>query len=144
LENLISQYLKGQGLELVELIYRSEGQGSVLRILADRPEGGITLGECAVLNSRIGEILDEEDIIKERYTLEISSPGLDRPLKTRSDFLRNLNKKVTVLLREPVNEKWEYQGAVKEAKEDSVDIETDKGVVEIPLSKISKAKQAIG
>ncbi len=144
LESIISQYLKEQGLELVEFIYRREGAGRVLRILVDNSSGGISLGECARLNTQISGILDGKDIIKESYTLEVSSPGLGRPLKTRSDFLRNLNRKVTVFLREPVNAKWEFQGAIKEVKDDSLSIETDKGeVIEIPLSKISKAKQIV-
>ena len=143
LKNIIGNYLKNKGLDLVDLIYRYEGRDLFLRILADRPEGGITIEECASLNNEISEILDERDISRERYILEVSSPGLDRPLKTKNDFLRCMDKRVKFFLAEPVAGKIEPEGIICQVAEDTVYIKIGANTVAIPLSKIKKAKQNI-
>ena len=140
---IIEGYLETKGLDLVELIYRYEGRGMVLRVLTDRPEGGITLGECTLLNRQISAILEEKGLIEEGYALEVSSPGVDRPLKTKSDFLRCLNKKAHFFLNEQVAEKLEVEGNIKKVENTSLYIERDGLLLEIPLSKINKAKQIL-
>lgn len=143
LKNIIGDYLKNKGLELVDLVYRYEGRDVFLRILADRPTGGITIEECALINNEISEILDEKDILRERYILEVSSPGLGRPLKTKNDFLRCMNQELKFFLSEPVNGKIELEGIICKVSEDTVYINIDANTVEIPLSKIKKAKQTL-
>ncbi|MBC8436360.1 MAG: ribosome maturation factor RimP [Candidatus Omnitrophica bacterium] len=143
IKGLIEEFLQGKGMCLVDVICRREGGGLILRILADWPEAGITLGECAVLNREIGLILDEKDILEERYILEVSSPGLDRPLKTRSDFLRCRNKKARVFLSDFINGRLEWDGLIDKVEDQSVYIKRDKESIEIPLSKINKAKQEL-
>jgi ribosome maturation factor RimP len=143
LKNLFGEYLKAQGLDLVELIYRYEGRGLFLRILADRPEGGISMEECSRLNNEISRILEEKDILQSRYILEVSSPGLDRPLKTKSDFLRCINRKARLFLSEQVNGKIELEGIIIRAEDDSVYVDIGGESVEIPLLKLTKAKQII-
>lgn len=143
LKNLMTDYLKAQGLELIELIYRYEGKDSVLRILVDKPEGGITLDECTHLNSELSRILDEKNILQQRYILEVSSPGLDRSLLTERDFLRCINKNVRFFFSESIDGKREIQGIVRKAEKDLVYIDIDGKQFEIPLSKITKAKQII-
>jgi ribosome maturation factor RimP len=143
LDTIIRGYLTEQCLDLVELICRYEGSGLVLRIMADRPEGGITLGECASLNSQLGMILEERDIIPERYVLEVCSPGLDRPLTVKQDFVRCMNRPMRLFLREAVDGKIEIEGIVREVKEDSLVIETDAGSREVLLEKIARGKQII-
>lgn len=143
LRTLIEDFLKKQNLDLVDLIYRYEGKDLVLRVLADRPQGGITLDDCAYLNNEISRMLDEKDILQQRYILEVSSPGLDRPLKSRNDFLRCINRKVRVFLNEPINGKSELEGVITEVKDDSVYIVINKESIEVPLSKVAKAKQVI-
>lgn len=143
LKLIISDYLQGHGIELVDLIYRREGRDMMLRLAIDKPEGGITLDECAYFNRHIGQILDNKNIIEARYILEVSSPGLDRPLQTKSDFLRCMNKQVRVFLNEPVNEKIEWEGRIIKADSDSVYIEADGISIELPLAKVRKAKQII-
>ena len=100
LKDIIGNYLQGQGLDLIELIYRYGGRNLILRILVDKPEGGISLDECAHLNNEISRILDEENILQERYILEVSSPGLDRPIATKKDFQRCVNRKARFFLSE--------------------------------------------
>lgn len=143
LKFIIGDYLKNQGFDLIDLLYRYEGNALILRILADRPEGGITIDECARINTAIGSILDEKDILKERYILEVSSPGLDRPLSTKDDFLRCIGKKVKFFLGEPVDNKIELEGLVNKADDESVYIDFEGRILNISLSKITKAKQVI-
>ncbi len=143
IKGIIEDYLKNQGVELVDLIYRHEGQDLFLRILADKPEGGITLQDCAYLNRQISSLLDETELISSRYILEVSSPGLDRPLATANDFLRCLGRPVKFFLRRPIDGKLELQGKIKSAQEQEVDVEMESRSVKISLSDIAKARQII-
>jgi ribosome maturation factor RimP len=140
---LLKDYLASLNFVLVDIISRYEGKDLFLRILADRPQGGINLDECAGLNRAIGGLLDEKDIIKERYTLEVSSPGLDRPLKTREDFSRLLNKKAKFFLSEVINGKLEWDGLINKVSEESVSVATEDGMIEVPIIKINKAQLII-
>lgn len=144
LEGIIGDYLQAQGYELVELICRYEGRDLFLRVLADRPEGGITLGDCSFLNNQIGVMLDEKNLLDARYILEVSSPGLDRPLETKEDFLRCLNRRVRLFLRQAHDGKTEIEGLIKGLAGDNVVVEAEAKTIEVPLDKISKAKQVIG
>lgn len=145
LENILSEYLEIQGLDLVDLILLSEGRDLILRILVDRPQGGITLDECARLNERISNLLDEKGILQRRYILEVSSPGLDRPLKTKKDFLRCINRRARFFLNQSINGKIELEGLISKVENDSVYVylESMNEVIEIPLTNINQAKQVI-
>ncbi len=143
LRDVVGSYLKDQGLDLIDLIYRYEGRDLILRILVDKPQGGITLEECAQLNKQISNILDEKDILQTRYVLEVSSPGLDRWLKTKSDFRRCINRRVRFFLNEAISGKMEWEGIINKVEDDAVCIDTDDKIIEIPLLKIIKAKQVI-
>ncbi|MBN1914231.1 MAG: ribosome maturation factor RimP [Candidatus Omnitrophica bacterium] len=141
LRGIVSGYLESVGLELVDLIYRYEGRDLFLRILADKPLGGITLEECGRLNREIGGILDEKETLGDRYILEVSSPGLDRPLATKNDFLRCLNRRARFFLKDPVEGKIEWAGEILAVDDYSVQAGIDTGIIVIPLDKINKAKQ---
>ncbi len=143
LRTIIGDFLKNQNLDLVDLDFRYEGKDLALRVLTDKPEGGIRLDECAYLNNEISRILDEKDILQQGYILEVSSPGLDRPLNSKDDFLRCINRTVRFFLNEPVNGKLELEGAITEVRNDSVYIDIIGKTIEVPLSKITKAKQII-
>jgi len=140
LKNIIENHLNTKNFDLVDLIYRYEGRDLVVRVLADRPEGGITMGECSQLNREIGAVLDEKDILQQGYILEVSSPGLDRPLKTKKDFLRYSNRNVIFFLREPVNGKLEFEGVINKADDNIVCIDVTGSIVEIPINAVNKAK----
>jgi ribosome maturation factor RimP len=141
IQGLLGGYLAGQGIDLIEIVHRYEGRDLVLRLLVDRPEGGITIGECASLNTRISSLLDEKNLLESRYILEVSSPGLDRPLKTRDDFRRCLNRKAKFFLATPVDGKLEWDGVIIKAEEDALYLDAQGRVLEIPLANINKAKQ---
>ena len=143
LENIIRGYLTLRSLDLVEFMHRYEAGDLALRILVDKPQGGITLGECAELNQEIGRILDQRQILPGSYILEVSSPGLDRPLKTKSDFARCLNKKVHLFFIEPLDGKLELEGIISQVSQGSVYIDKAGIQTELPLAKIRKAKQII-
>ena len=130
-------------LDLVDLNLNRRGKAIVVDVIADKPLGGITMDECTLLNRELSEELEGQDIISEEYIVEVSSPGLDRPLKTQKDFNRVMNRDIRFHLTEMVDGKLEYQGKLKEIKEDSVILETPKQTVEISYSQIQKAIQVI-
>lgn len=141
LQQLIQDYLEDKGVDLVEIACRYGAGGLFIKILADLPEGGITLAYCAGLNRELCALLDEKNILSEGYALEVSSPGLDRPLKTEKDFLRAKNKSVKFFLNEPVGAKLEWDGVIEAVKEGAVYIKTGDNKIQLPLSKINKAKR---
>lgn len=95
---LIEPLLTDLGFELVEIQLRNEPIGLVLRLVIYK-QGGITLDDCATVSRTVGHFLEVEDPITKAYHLEVSSPGLDRPLTTARDFIRNLGQKVTIKIR---------------------------------------------
>jgi len=129
--------------ELVDVTFRYESLGLVLRLLVDKP-GAVTVDECAEVNQRLSFVLDEAKIIEKRYILEVSSPGLDRPLSTKRDFERAVGALVRVTTQVPIADSNTNIGFVKEALDDKVVIETKSGFrLEIPLGKIEKAVREI-
>ena len=138
IKELVSNLLREKVIELVDITYKRESGGMVLRLLVDK-EGGITLGDCAYLNEEIGNMLEQEETIPEKYMLEVSSPGLDRPLKTRRDFEKVMGKRIHVHTYEPINDKRDCEGTVKSVDDERIIIDE----VVIPLKKISKAKLKI-
>ncbi len=140
---LISSCFNEANIELVDLICRHEGNNLILSIFADRPEGGVTLGECALLNRKVSGLLDEKNIIDSKYVLEVSSPGLDRCLKTQKDFSRCLNKEAVFFLNDLINGKCQWQGLINKVDEAGVSIASCGQILEIPLTKINKAQLVI-
>jgi len=143
LTKIIMPLLEAEGLELIEFKFRRGRSKSILKLLVDKKDGGINLDECAKLNERIGNLLDSYDIIQNRYILEVSSPGLDRPLVIKNDFSRCINKKVKFFLKEPIAERVELDGVVARVEDKSVFIDKDGEVVEVGFSNIAKAKRII-
>ncbi len=135
----VSNILRDNAIELVGITYKKKGHVRVLRILADK-DAGITIDECAKMNGVIAEVLDKEDFIDENYILEVSSPGLDRPLKTKNDFLKIKGKRIRVHIYEPIEGKKEFVGVLVAVDDDNIAI-SDKNakLTKMPLNKISKA-----
>lgn len=102
IEQLVDPLLEELGLELVDIEYRRESQGWVLRFFLDK-EGGITLDDCAAASRQISSLLDVEDFIPNTYNLEVSSPGLERPLKKRGDFERFSGHRVKIKTIDPID-----------------------------------------
>lgn len=139
---LIANYLEQNAIELIDIIYRREQGGMVLRLLVDKPEG-INISECEEVNNYLSATLDKEGIITDRYTLEVSSPGLDRPLKTDKDFERKMGRKLEVNTYEAVDEKKTHEGTLLGIDKDNIIIEKDGISTVIPRAKIALARQKI-
>jgi ribosome maturation factor RimP len=131
-------------LELVDLEVRREGRSLVLCFFIDK-EGGVTLDDCAAVSRELSSLLDVEDCIPERYTLEVSSPGLNRPLKKVSDFKRSVGKLIKLRTRgiwldEAGNRRRTFYGILQEVTGDSLVIALKEGQsATIPLEMIEKA-----
>ncbi len=143
LNPVINDCLAKSGYELVELIARSEKGGLVLVLLVDKPQGGITLGECIKFGRALNLALAEKNIVSGDYSLEVASPGLDRPLKTIKDYLRCLNKEALFFLNDLVGGKSQWQGYIKKVAKEVVVIDATGISLSLPLEKISQAKLVI-
>ena len=141
IEERLQSILDDVAVELVELNLKRRGRTIVVEILADRAKGGITVEECTYVNRNIAREIEEQKLIEDDYVVEVSSPGLDRPLKTIKDFSRVLGRRVRFLLKEPLEKKWEYSGIVEDANDSSVAVRLASANIAIPYDKINKAVQ---
>lgn len=145
-EELVTPILQEKNLELADIEYVKEGKNWFLRVYIDK-EGGVDIVECGEVSEQLSEKLDKEDPIKDPYFLEVSSPGVERPLKTKDDFLKNIDKNVFVKLYQPIDGEKEFEGILKEFDGNTAIIEykvkTRKKQVEIPYDKIAKARLAV-
>lgn len=143
---LIQPILLERDLELVDIEYVKEGPDWFLRVYLDK-DGGIDLIECSLVSERLSKLLDEHDLIKEAYYLEVSSPGAERPLKTKEDISQHVGHNVYVSLYAPVDGEKEYEGILKSFSNDEVVIEykikTRVKQVSIPYKKVAKARLAV-
>jgi ribosome maturation factor RimP len=139
---VIEPILESQGFELVDLEYQRESQGWVLRIYLDR-EGGVSLDDCAGVSHEVGAVLEVKDLIPSAYILEVSSPGLTRPLKKPEDFNKFQNQLVKIKLYEPLDGRKNFKGTLMGLEGDRVRVEVEQQVYELPLQRIAKANLEI-
>jgi ribosome maturation factor RimP len=131
--------IEQEDLELVELDLVGKPPHYILRIFVDKA-GGVNVEECADLSRRLSDYLDTEDLIQGRYTLEVSSPGLERPLLSLDDFRRKIGERVKVDLKFPLDEKKEIKGEIVEVRENEVVIALEDKVETIPWDRIEKGR----
>jgi len=140
IEELAETLLKAEGLELIDLEFRKEGRGWVLRLFMDKP-GGVTLDDCADISRQLGDQLEVEDLIPHAYTLEVSSPGLDRPLKKERDFLRSIGKTVQFSTKVPLEKQSFFKGILLEYQSSGcLRLAEQKKIWEIPVDTVTKAR----
>jgi ribosome maturation factor RimP len=140
IEQLIAPVLQEHGAELVDLQFVHEHGQWVLRFFLDKP-GGITLDDCATISDHIGRILDASDIIKQHYSLEVSSPGINRPLKKESDYQRFIGERVDVTLYAPLNGRRHFKGTLQSVNAGIVVVEeAPQQLFALPLADVAKAK----
>ncbi len=139
LTELLEPVVRSEGLMLVELQWRSEGSGQVLRLYIDRPEGGVTLDECAEVNRQASDLLDVEDLIPGRYRLEVSSPGLTRRLRTRRDFEIFAGRPVRLIYLDQEGKSRTLRGVLKGCQGQDVLVEAEGVKRAIALDKVAKA-----
>jgi ribosome maturation factor RimP len=126
--------------ELVDVEYKKEGQNWYLRVYIDK-DGGIALNDCETVSNRLSDILDEKDPIDGSYFLEVSSPGLDRPLKKERDFIRYMDREVEISLYQAVNNSKNYKGINKGVKDDILTIELeDHSLLEVPMKSVASVR----
>lgn len=123
-EEILLPIMEEYGFELVDVEYVKEGSNWYLRAYIDKP-GGITVNDCEAVSRRLSDILDEKDYIKESYIMEVSSPGLGRPLKKEKDFKRSLGEEVEVRTYRMIDKKKEFTGILKSYDADTVTIELE-------------------
>ena len=135
-------YLQDHGIEIIDIVFRREGPVLVLRIVADTP-GGITVSECTGLNKFLSETLDREDIIQDHNTLEVSTPGLDRPISTDRDFERSMGKELEFTTFEAIDGRKTHEGVLIGMDKDNVVIERQGISAVIPRRDIALARLKI-
>ena len=139
IEQLVAPLLAEGNVDLVDLTYQKTHVGWTLCFYLDKP-GGITLDDCQTWSDRIGMMLDEKNAIPRSYSLEVSSPGLNRPLKKLKDFQNYIGERVDVKLFGPLNGQKNFHGVLVGASEEIVRLRMDEGTeTEISRSQIAKA-----
>ena len=126
--DLIKPTLEGNGIELVDVEYKKTGKIWVLRVFIDKNQG-VTVHDCQELSREIEDLIEIHELIDDHYVLEVSSPGLDRPLKKDTDFLRNKGKRIQIKTYSPINNKKENVGTVIEFVNGTLFLEDKKNIL---------------
>jgi ribosome maturation factor RimP len=141
-EALVAPAIAEQGLELVDIEYVKEGAYWYLRLYIDK-DTGVDIDDCSNVSHVVSEILDKKDPISQAYMLEVSSPGLERPLKKEADFQRFAGKLVRVLTKEPFQGYQDFTGYLVELINDEIVLEYENETVKIPRSLAEKVNLAL-
>ena len=138
LESLIEPVVSGLGFELWGIEYLSQGRHTVLRIFIDSEEG-ILIDDCAAVSRQLSGVFDVEDPVSGEYSLEVSSPGMDRPLFTLEQYQRYIGHRVQIKLRVPFDGRRKFAGLLKGVEDDEIVIEVDSHEYLLPIDTIDKA-----
>jgi ribosome maturation factor RimP len=140
IERMAQPVLLSEGVELVDVQFRAEENGWVLRFFIDKP-GGVGLRDCQDWSNRLGQLVDESGLVTRSYSLEVSSPGLARPLKRRDDFERFKGIDAIIKTGVPIGTQRNFHGRIEGLDGDRlVVLDRTSGLVRIPLSDIASAK----
>ena len=140
-EKLVLPIMEENQFELVDVEYVKEGANWYLRVYVDK-EGGIAIDDCVLVSRELEKHLDEEDFIKDPYILEVSSPGLLRPLKKDKDFERNLGKMIEIKLFQGINKQKEFEGILKSYDSEQIVLELEEEELEIKRSNLALCRLA--
>jgi ribosome maturation factor RimP len=139
IEEIAERVARSEGIEIVEVELKGGGRNQLLRISIDKPEG-ISHNDCELISQQVGTILDVEDVLPGHYTLEVSSPGVERKLLKPKDFERFQGKKVRITLHEPVENQRNWEGTLAGFSEGVITLEPAGGkTVRIRLDQVAKA-----
>ena len=136
---LFEPVVEGMGFELIEIEHFPNPKHGVLRLYIDK-EGGVLIEDCSAVSRQISALIDVEDPVRGQFNLEVSSPGLDRPLRRVKDFQRFTGSKVKLKTAVPMDGQRNFSGRLLEANEDAVVIETDTEELSLPMNAIEKAR----
>lgn len=137
IEEIVLPVIKEMNLELVDVEYMQDGGYWYVRVFIENPEGDISLEECAKLSLAVEEDIDK--IIDKKFFLEISSPGIERPLKKQKDFIRFIGSKIKVSLKHKIDDIKNYEGILKNFENDTLYLETENKSLEIPFKEVRKS-----
>jgi len=141
IHSVVEPVITGLGYELVELEWKREAGAWVLRVFLDLPDGSgkVGLDDCAKVSHQLSDVLDADDVLP-AYSLEVSSPGLDRPLKKEADFRRFVGKKAKIRTRQPVGgDRRNFSGTLVEVQNGKVLIDVGDKKYEVPIDVVEKA-----
>jgi ribosome maturation factor RimP len=138
IEEVLAPILVEEQLDLVDMDFRPSGKRWLLRVFIDKA-GGVTIKDCEYVSRELSRVLDVEDFVEHPYTLEVSSPGLTRPLTKRADFERYVGRLCKIVTKEKVDDMNEFTGNIVSISEDKVEIKGKLGVFAIPICAIKKA-----
>ena len=138
-EVIICGIAEHEGFELVDVTCQREPGGWVLRVLIDRQPGGVTIKDCTDISRQIGDVLEVKDVLAFPYRLEVSSPGLNRPLKKPQDFEMRIGETVNIALLEPLNGRKHFKGQLKGVHDGVLEILIDGTGFAVPLAAVKKA-----
>ena len=137
---LVEEIVESQGYELVDVEFKGAGKNSLLRIFIDRPDG-ISHEDCELVSEHVGTVLDVEDLIPFSYTLEVSSPGLDRKLFKEADYIRFAGKLAKIQTRIPLEHQRVFRGRLRGLQDGKILVELPKGeLLEIPVDVVAEAR----
>ncbi len=136
---LLEPVAETEGFELVEVEYRRESPGWVLRLFIDQPDG-VTVEHCAQMSRLMGDLLDVRDIIQTSYHLEVSSPGLNRPLRKVAHYRQQLGRMIELRTQRTFDNRRNFRGILQAADEDRILIDCEGRVYDIPLVDIERAR----
>ncbi|HPW45810.1 MAG TPA: ribosome maturation factor RimP [bacterium] len=139
IEDLVSPVLANLGYELVDREFAVEGGRRILRIYIDRP-GGVTIDDCSAASHAVEDLIEVEELIPEKYVLEISSPGINRPLRKREDFERYAGSIVRMKTRNPVGGRSNFKGELVGLSGDDVVVTIDGKNYNVPIAELGKAR----
>ena len=137
---LIAPIVEGLGYELVGVEYLPQGKHSLLRIYIDVPEKGVGVEDCEKVSRQVSSVLDVEDPISGQYVLEVSSPGLDRPLFSPEHFERFVGREVKLQLSVPVNGRRKWTAELVGMEDGVIKIKSEEEIVEISFEDVDKAR----
>jgi ribosome maturation factor RimP len=136
--SLVEPILQEMAFELVDVEFLHSQGRWVLRLTIDR-EGGVTIDDCARVSRELGDLIEVKDLILQRYVFEVSSPGLDRPLKKEKDLLRAVGKRVKVKMKTPIQGRRNYSGYLIDFADGTLYLRVEKGDVALPWQQVQKA-----
>lgn len=139
---LIEPVVHDENLELVDVEYKKEGKNWYLRIYIDK-DGGVSVEDCQKVSRQIEDMIQIDEIIHSAYILEVSSPGLDRPLKKEKDLLRSIGKKVSVTTYSPIDKQRNFVGIIKDFSNQTLSLDVNGKSVAIPFEIIANTKLVI-
>lgn len=138
-EKRLRPIIENLNYDLYDVQFVKEGKDYYLRIIIDK-DGTIDIKDCEIVNNAINDILDEEDYIKEQYYLEVSSPGLERILRKKEHFLKQIGNEINVKLFKAINKEKELKGILKEYNDNEIILSQDDNDIKIDLKNIALAK----